>query len=392
MSNTQSAPWKYTLSEMDMPKEDLEAVADCIRSEWLSMGPRAKTFEDTFAEMCEVKHAIAVSNGTAALHLSMAALGLGEGDEVIQPSINFVASANMTRALGATPVFADSRSLLDPTIDVEEIKAKITNKTKAVVVMHFGGYACQMDEIKALCDERGLMLIEDACHAPCQKYAGELGGYLGAIGEVGCFSFFSNKNMTTAEGGIIITNNDDLATALRKMRSHGMTTLSWDRHHGRPSTYDVLMHGFNYRLDDLRAALGISQLSRLLGNNDRRRNHMQTYADTVANLDSDDIQFIFGDRPKDGTGHVAGVVVPHGKRDAARLALAEKRIQTSLHYPPIHTFTAFSDFADIPLPVAENFAQSMITLPMHAYLPEEAPAEIIATLFETLQTSEAKAA
>lgn len=392
MTDNQQSPWKYTLSEMDMPKEDLEAVADCIKSEWLSMGPRAKAFEEKFAEMCDVKHAIAVSNGTAAIHLSMAALGIGEGDEVIQPSINFVASANMTRALGATPVFADSRSLLDPTISVEDIEAKITNKTKAVVVMHFGGYACQMDQIKALCDKHGLKLIEDACHAPCQKYSGNLGGYLGAIGEVGCFSFFSNKNMTTAEGGMIITNDDSLAEALRKMRSHGMTTLSWDRHHGRPSTYDVLMHGFNYRLDDLRAALGISQLSRLLGNNDRRRDRMADYANEVAKLNTNEMQFIFGDRPKDGTGHVAGVVVPAEKRDAMRLALAEKRIQTSLHYPPIHKFTAFSDFADTVLPIAEEFSRSMITLPMHAYLPEGAPAEIIATLNETLQSTEAKAA
>jgi len=389
MSDT---PWKYTLSEMDMPKEDLEAVADCIRSEWLSMGPRTQKFENTFAEMCNVKHAIAVSNGTAALHLSMAGLGIGEGDEVIQPSINFVASANMTRALGAKPVFADSRSLLDPTVSVEDINAKITDKTKAVVVMHFGGYACQMDDIKTLCDERGLQLIEDACHAPCQKYTGELGGYLGTIGEVGCFSFFSNKNMTTAEGGMVVTNNDELADALRKMRSHGMTTLSWDRHHGRPSTYDVMMHGFNYRMDDMRAALGVSQLSRLLKNNDRRRDRMAVYAEEVAKLNSNEINFIFGDRPKDGTGHVAGVVIPEEKRDAVRLALAEKRIQTSLHYPPIHKFTAFSDFADTSLPVAEQFSRSMITLPMHAYLPEAAPAEIIATLYESLQSTEAKAA
>ncbi len=385
-------PWKYTLSEMDMPKEDLDAVADCIKSEWLSMGPRTQQFEKTFAEMCDVKHAIAVSNGTAALHLSMAGLGIGEGDEVIQPSINFVASANMTCALGATPVFADSRSLLDPTISVEEIEAKITSKTKAVVVMHFGGYSCQMDQIKKICDDRGLLLIEDTCHAPCQKYAGELGGYLGTIGEVGCFSFFSNKNMTTAEGGMIVTNNDELADNLRKMRSHGMTTLSWDRHHGRPSTYDVMMHGFNYRIDDMRSALGVSQLSRLLKNNDRRRKRMTGYANEVAKLNSDEINFIFGDRPKDGTGHVAGVVVPEAKRDAIRLALAEARIQTSLHYPPIHTFTAFSDFADISLPIAEQFSRSMITLPMHAYLPEEAPAEIISTLYEILQATEAKAA
>lgn len=382
-------PWKFTLSEPDLPQADVDAVEACIRSQWLSMGPKTQAFEAKFAGMTGAKHAIAVSNGTAALHLAMAALGLGKDDdcEIIQPTINFVAAANMTRALGATPVFADCVSLVDPTVDPNDIKAKITNKTRAVVVMHFGGYASKMDEIKAICDEHGLYLIEDACHAPCQKYSGKLGGYLGTLGDIGCFSFFSNKNMTTAEGGMITTNDDGHAETIRKMRSHGMTTLSWDRHHGRPSTYDVVMHGYNYRIDDLRASLGLSQLERLLENNERRRKHMFEYSQAVSNLASNEIQFIFGDRPKTGTGHVAGVIVPSEKRDAARLKLAGLRIQTSLHYPPVHMFTAFSDFASTQLPVAEEFSRSMITLPMHAYLPESAPKEIITTLQECLQAA-----
>ncbi len=384
-----SDTWKYTLSEPDLGDSDLEAVEACIRSQWLSMGPRTQAFESRFSEMIGVKHAIAVSNGTAALHLALAAAGVGENpeDEVIQPTINFVAAANMTRALGAQPVFADSISLVDPTINPSEIEAGITERTKAVVVMHFGGYACRMDEIVKLCESRGIALIEDACHAPCQTYSGALGGNLGTLGSTGCFSFFSNKNMTTAEGGMVTTNDDQLAEKIRKMRSHGMTTLSWDRHHGRPSTYDVIMHGFNYRIDDMRASLGLSQLNRLLENNQRRRRHMTAYADAVKNLGSNEIQFIFGDRPDEGTGHVAGVIVPSVKRDATRLKMAELRIQTSLHYPPIHLFTAFDAYAGKRLPVAEEFSRSMITLPMHAFLPEAAPGEIIDTLHQSLKAA-----
>lgn len=384
-----SDPWKYTLSEPDLTEVDRGAVEDCIRSQWLSMGPKTQGFEQKFAEMTGAKHAIAVANGTAAIHLALAAIGVGDNpdDEIIQPSINFVASANMTRALGAKPVFADCISLVDPTISPADIEAKITPNTKALVVMHFGGYACKMDEIRQICDKHDLPLIEDACHAPCQPFSGKLGGFLGTIGEIGCFSFFSNKNMTTAEGGMVTTNNDEYAEKIRKMRSHGMTTLSWDRHHGRPSTYDVIMHGFNYRIDDLRASLGLSQLARLEENNERRRMRMREYAEAVSALATNEMQFIFGDRPTDGTGHVAGVIVPSQKRDTARLKLAELRIQTSLHYPPIHLFTAFSDFADSDLPVAEEFANSMITLPMHSWLPEGAPNEIIGCLHEVLKAA-----
>ncbi len=384
-----SDPWKFTLSEPDLIQSDSDAVEACIRSQWLSMGPKTQEFEAQFAEMTGAKHAIAVSNGTAALHLALAAVGVGQSsdDEVIQPTINFVAAANMTCALGADPVFADCLSLVDPTINPQEIRTKITKNTKAVVVMHFGGYACRMDEIRAICDEHNLPLIEDACHAPCQTYSGKLDGYLGTIGEIGCFSFFSNKNMTTAEGGMVTTDDDEHAEKIRKMRSHGMTTLSWDRHFGRPSTYDVIMHGFNYRIDDLRSSLGLSQLSRLLENNEKRRMRAEDYADAVSDLATNEIQFIFGDRPKDGTGHVAGVIVPTAKRDIARLKLAELRIQTSLHYPPIHLFSAFSEFSSVELPIAEEFSKSMITLPMHANLPAGAPAEIVQSLQSVLKAA-----
>ena len=337
--------WKYTLSEPVLGDEEKAAALSCIESGWLSMGPNTQAFEARFAELTGAKHAIAVANGTAALHLAMVASGIEAGDEIIQPSINFVAAANMTVELGAKPVFADIVSLTEPTISPDEIAAKITEKTKAVVVMHYGGYPARMKEILDLCDARGILVIEDACHAPLYQMEDFGGRSLGTLGKIGCFSFFSNKNMTTGEGGMVTTDDDDLAARIRNLRSHGMTSLSWDRHHGRPATYDVTAHGFNYRIDDLRSAIGRAQLERLEDNNARRQEHAARYASLTAPLANDGIHFIFGSNPRAGTAHVAGVIVPETLRNPIRQTLADLRIQTSLHYPPIHLFSAFDDAA-----------------------------------------------
>ena len=371
--------WRYTLSEPTLGEEEIAAAVDCLRSGWLSMGPRTQEFEARFAEATGARHAIAVGNGTAALHLAMLALDLS-GGEIIQPAINFVASANMTKAVGAMPVFADILSLTEPTIDPAEIERKITKRTRAVVVMHFGGYPSRMEEIAKLCRRHELILIEDACHAPLVAHRGMEGRSLGTIGDVGCFSFFSNKNMTTGEGGMVVTDDDMLAERLRRLRSHGMTTLSWQRHHGRPSTYDVVAHGLNYRIDDLRSAIGLVQLGRLPEGNRRRQELAALYASEVERLCGGRAHAIFGHDPKGGAAHLFGVVVEAHKRDAIRQALAASGIQTSLHYPPIHRFSAFSDFADAALPVSEEFAARMITLPLYAGLSPEGVTDIVSAL------------
>jgi len=375
--------WKYTLSEPVLGDEELEAVADCIRSGWLSMGPRTKRFEERYAGIVGAQHAIAVSNGTAALHLALAALDVGAtpGDEVVQPSINFVAAANMTKALGATPVFADIVSTSEPTLSPSDLERKITERTKAVVVMHFGGYAARMPEIMEICKARNIAVVEDACHAPAQ-YDAATARSLGTIGTVGCFSFFSNKNMTTAEGGMVATDDDDVAARIRNMRSHGMTTLSWDRHHGRPSTYDVMAHGFNYRVDDLRSALGLAQLDRLPAINDKRRSLAACYAREVERQLGNRAHYIFGDRPTEGTAHLAGIVIDPDLRDGVRTELANLGVQSSLHYPPIHLFSAFEGTCPEGLPNSENFSRGMITLPMHSGLDEDAIRGIVELLAE----------
>lgn len=375
--------WKYTLSEPVLGDEELAAVADCIRSGWLSMGPRTKRFEERYAGIVGAGHAIAVSNGTAALHLALAALDVGNtpGDEVVQPSINFVAAANMTKALGAKPVFADIVSTSEPTLSPADLESKLSERTKAVVVMHFGGYAARMPEIMEICKARNIPVVEDACHAPAQ-YDAATARSLGTIGTVGCFSFFSNKNMTTAEGGMVATDDDEIAARIRNMRSHGMTTLSWDRHHGRPSTYDVMAHGFNYRVDDLRSALGLAQLDRLPAINDKRRSLAACYAREIDRQLGNRAHYIFGDRAKDGTAHLAGIVIDPELRDGVRTELANLGVQSSLHYPPIHLFSAFEGSCPDGLPNSENFSRGMITLPMHSGLDEDAIRGIVELLAE----------
>jgi dTDP-4-amino-4,6-dideoxygalactose transaminase len=221
--------WRVPLSDIDFDVEEEQAVLEVVRSRWLSMGAVTHEFEGEFAAFTGAKHALAVTNGTAALHLACLAAGLGPGDEVIVPSLTFVATANAVRYTGAEPVFADIESLDWLTIAPAAIEACITPRTRAILVMHYAGYACDMPAILEIAGRHNLSVLEDAAHA----VGSELGGRrLGTWGSIGCYSFFSNKNMTTGEGGMLVTEDDALAERLRVLRSHGMTSLSWDRHQG----------------------------------------------------------------------------------------------------------------------------------------------------------------
>ncbi len=369
--------WRIPLCDLDYNSAEEAAVADVLQRRWLTMGAEVEAFESEFAGSCGSKHAIAVCNGTAALHLAMLALGIGSGDEVIQPAINFVAAANVTIAAGATPIFADITSLEEPRVDPERVQELVTPRTKAVVTMHYGGYLTGIDEILGICARNHLGLIEDACHAVGASYSGLQASALdgraaGSLGDIGCFSFFSNKNLAVGEGGMITTSNDGFAEKARLLRSHGMTTLTWDRHRGHASSYDVLCHGYNYRLDEIRAALGRVQLRKLEANNRRREELVSLYRDRLAELSGWIPVFR---RSTCGTAnHLMVIVAPEdAARTRALQALKSARIQTSLHYPCIADFSAFRGLRGDQLEKSRIFARRAITLPL---FPGMAPSQV----------------
>ena len=372
--------WNIPLSDLDYDQEEMDAVARVLRSKWLSMGPEVESFEREFAAFEGARYALAVSNATAGLHLAFLAAEIGPGDEVIQPALNFVAAANMTIASGATPIFADIISLAEPTIDPADVDRLITPRTKAVVVMHYGGNLCRMAELLTLCRKRNLFLIEDACHAVGARYHDALGrpphgSMAGSIGELGTFSFFANKNIVTGEGGMVVTNREDLAAKVRLLRSHGMTSLTWDRHRGHASTYGVVSHGYNYRLDELHGALGRTQLKKLLGNNERRRQLLDSYKNAIDSLDGWIMPF--GDFIEASAGHLMVAVAPTAEARAQainRLRLAG--VQSSMHYPCIADFEAFAKERTRPLPITREFVSRAITLPLYPTMAENDPARV----------------
>jgi dTDP-4-amino-4,6-dideoxygalactose transaminase len=365
--------WKIPLSDLDYGPEESAAAAAVLQSRWLTMGEQVAAFESEFAEYIGTRHAIAVSNGTAALHLAFRGLGIAEGDEIIQPAVNFVAAANMTVAVGATPVFGDIVAAGEPTLDPRHLERLITPHTRAVVVMHYGGWLCRMTEIQRLCSAHGLELIEDACHAVGAR--GPDGRMAGNLGDVACFSFFSNKNLAVGEGGMVVTGNDELAHKLRRLRSHGMTTLTWDRYRGHAVGYDVEEHGFNYRLDEIRAALGRVQLSKLDRGNRRRRRLVSLYRRCLRDLSGWVIPFAGLD--ENSACHLMPVVAP-SEQERARVADALKaaRIQTSLHYPCVNEFSAFRKLKAEGLERSREFSRRVITLPLYASMPESYVEEV----------------
>jgi len=361
--------WKIPLSDIDFGSEERDAVDSVLQSRWLTMGSVTEEFEQAFAAYVGAKYAIAVTNATAALHLACVAAGLGAGDEAIVPSLTFVATANAVRYTGATPVFADIAGEHDLNISYHSIEKAISERTRAILVVHYGGYACDMPSIMQLAREHGLKVIEDAAHA----VGSELGGIkLGVWGDMGCFSFFSNKNMTTGEGGMIVTNDEGYSQRLRLLRSHGMTSLTWDRHKGHAWSYDVVDLGYNYRIDEIRAALGSVQLEKLPANNERRRQLTQIYRDALQEL-TPQVVTPFVNHAGISAAHLMPVLLPSGTdRQSFMESMKLQGIQTSIHYPPIHTFTAYSGGkAKHSLPNTEDIAGREITLPLYPAMSEQ---------------------
>jgi dTDP-4-amino-4,6-dideoxygalactose transaminase len=357
--------WKVPLADVVVTEDDIAVVSDVYRSGWLSMGPRTEELEERLSAYVGARHAVAVSSGTAALHLMCLAAGIGPGDEVIVPSMTFVATVNAVSYTGARPVFADVVSITSPWLSVEAVAAALSDRTRAVISMSYGGHAGHIAEISELCAERDILLLEDAAHGLGSRLGDR---HVGTFGAAGAFSFFSNKNLSVGEGGAIVTGDDQLADRLRLLRSHGMTSLSWDRHRGHATGYDVVALGFNYRIDEPRAALAAARLQRLDADNAARARLDARYRDCLR--DADLLCALEPAPAARSAHHLFCVVLDQGiDRDEFRARVATAGIQTSVHYPPAHRFSIYSD-PETRLPVTDDYGARTVTLPMFAHMTE----------------------
>jgi dTDP-4-amino-4,6-dideoxygalactose transaminase len=378
--------WRVPLADVLVTEELVGAVESAVRSGWWSMGPRVADFEQAFAEYVGAAEAFAVANGTAALHLALLAVECGPGDEVVLPSLNFVAAANTVLHTGARPVFCDIKGATDLNLDPSDLAKATGPATKAVIALHYGGFGCDMDAVQEIADEHGAVVIEDAAHAPGSRVGERACGTMGAIG---CFSFFSNKNLSVGEGGMVVTNDDGLAERLRLLRSHGMTALTWDRHRGHASGYDVIVHGFNYRLDELRAAIGLVRLAGLDAENASRSAIAARYRDALHGEHGIELAFFERLGEASSSHHIAVALLPEGtSRDAVRAKLGASRIQTSVHYPPIHRFSAYRQLGGgRTLAKTEQAAERLLTLPLFGHMTDDHIELVTTTLLDAVSGS-----
>ena len=348
--------------------DDIQAVVDVLKSDYLTTGPKIAEFENAVCEYTHTKYAVAISNGTAALHAACFAAGIGPGDEVITTPITFAASANCVLYCGGKPVFAD----INPqtyNIDVEDIRRKITDKTKAIIPVHLAGQPCDMDAIHALAKEHNLIVIEDGAHALGAEYKGQR---VGGLSDMTTFSFHPVKPITTGEGGMIMTNNEEYYKRLMLFRSHGITRDEqlMTRNDG-PWFYQQLDLGYNYRITDIQCALGANQMKKLDRYLKRRREIATRYDEAFADVDN----IITPYQSLDGVSgwHLYIIQVKGENRKEVFEFLREKGIGVNVHYIPVyyHPYYREHGYEDIKCPVAEEVYEHIISLPIFPGLTEE---------------------
>jgi dTDP-4-amino-4,6-dideoxygalactose transaminase len=355
----------------DLRISDLQraAVDEVLRSGWLTMGPRTAEFEAAFAARLGLPHAIAVANGTAALHLAYLGAGVGPGDEVVVPAMTFAATAAAVRHCGGVPVAADIVGPHDLGVDPADVERALTERTRAVCVMHYGGYPVAGEALRDLCAARGLALIEDAAHAPSARTA--TGVATGTLGLAAAFSFFSNKVLSCGEGGLLATADDGVAQQARLLRSQGLTASTWDRHRGHSAGYDVAATGFNYRLDEVRAALLLARLPALDEEIAARRALVRRYRRLLADVPGVLVPYADEDVERSSCYVMPVLLDDAGRREAVRERMrAEHGVQTSVLYPALHELSAYRELGRRPLPRAEAAGRAQLTLPLFPHLDE----------------------
>ena len=357
--------WIVPLSDVRLTEEEVQTVASVYRAGWLSQGPRVGEFEQAFATFVGAMEAIAVASGTAALQLSCAVLDLEPGDEVVLPSLTFAATAATVVHAGGTPVFVDVRAPDAPWLSCDQVRAAIGPKTRAIVNVSYAGHPGEVLAMARLASDRGLILIEDAAHA-AGAWVGDR--HVGTIGRMGAFSFFANKNLAMGEGGMLVTDDPQLAARARRLRSHGLSSDTWRRHAGAELDYDVLEAGFNLRLDEPRAALGTRLLARLAADNRRRTERAKLYTAALEGIKGA-VPALSPDPEMSCAWHIFPLLLaPEIDRAAFRAHLHDSGVQTSVHYPPLHLTSAFSAWAGPPLPCTEDYGRRTVTVPLFPHL------------------------
>lgn len=364
------------MASADLDQSDIDAVLEVVRSGRLALGAKTPEFERMMAEYVGVKHGIAVSSGTAGLHLIVKSLGIGAGDEVIVPSFTFAASANVVLYEGGIPVFVD----IDPetrNMDIEDVRRKITPRTKAIMVVDVFGHPAEWDELEQIAREHNLRLIDDCCEALGSEYKGRK---IGQFGAAGCFAFYPNKQITTGEGGLIVTDDDDIAALCRSLRNQGRGEMGAWLNHERL--------GYNYRLDEMSAALGISQMKRLEEFITKRERVASMYTERLKDLD-----FVQPPNVKPYvrmSWFVYVVTLAEGlDRDPVMAAMEARGVPARGYFSPVHLQPYIAKqfgFKGGELPITESIAQRTIALPFHNNLTEAQVAHVVDTLDEVVQT------
>jgi len=334
---------KFPAYEPWISKEDEQIISKTLKQSMLTLGPQLEKFEKDFCKYSKAKYAIAVSNCTAALHLSLKALGVKEGDEVIIPDLTFVADANAVLACNAKPVVADINKE-DFFFSISNVKKNITKKTKAIIPVHIYGQVCNIEEILDLAKGNNLMVVEDCAHAVGTFHKSK---HVGTIGNAGCFSFYPTKNITTAEGGMVTTNSKEIAEKVRQLRSHGMTKSLKSRYSSEyPWVFDIVEPGYNYRLDEIRAALGITQLKRIKKINELRKKASLYYHKNLKNIPGIILPNMVSDRSH--SYHLYTIRVTKSfklSRNQLYKKLKNNGIRTTVYWMPIHEYAAYRKFA-----------------------------------------------
>ncbi|HHV65567.1 MAG TPA: DegT/DnrJ/EryC1/StrS aminotransferase family protein [Peptococcaceae bacterium] len=360
-------------------EDEIQAVVDCLKSNWVTKGPKTVEFEKRFAEYVGVKHAIAVNSCTAGLHISLVAAGIGAGDEVITTPMTFASTVNVIIHCGARPVFVD----IDPetmNIDPAKIEEKITPRTKAIIPVHIGGLPCDMDKILEIARRHNLFVLEDAAHAVYAQYKGKM---VGSIGDATAFSFYATKNLMTGEGGMITTNNDELADKMRKYSLHGMSRNAWTRYSAKGSWYyEIEYPGYKYNMTDIQAALGLTQLAKLGFMQTIREVIAESYNEAFSKLPELEIPVKKDYARPAWHLYVIKLNLERIKVDRAEFIemLKEENIGTSVHFIPVHLHPYYRDtfgYKRGDYPQAEGVFDRIISLPLYPRMSETDVQDVI---------------